>query len=223
MEFVLTNGVKYISHSSDGRYVLVNDISKAETYSKLTTAANVLNNSVPKTISFGFKPLSREYAAIYENKKPNKQLKATPLRTSDNGPKQCPLPESGTSEINEWIKRLSGMRNITVDMAARKDSLVNSLSTLDLALSDLRHYAEANTLNAVEGYKFYKAVHDVSVRRRQVKDELAVIHTIEELRINDKDIENAISSINRICSRKYIPRVLDVSRGIDASAIVREI
>lgn len=117
---------------------------------------------------------------------------------------------------------LSQMDNITKVIAKTQESICKipdtitknqlclnkQLSELDKIINDLTHFIEFNNLNASQGYKMYKMLHDFLNQRRQVKDMLMVIQSINS---NFEDTENYdISKEFKSCNeRSYSPRVLD--------------
>lgn len=88
-----------------------------------------------------------------------------------------------------------------------KDILNEELSIVDKIIQgDLIHFAEFNKLNASQGYKFYKILHDFLQQRREIKNLLFIVSSLEQQLDNNANILlEQIKKENRI----YTPRVLD--------------
>ena len=93
-------------------------------------------------------------------------------------------------------------------MLLRKDELSEKRSTIDKEVADLQHYIEQRNLNACDGYKAYKRLQGILIRRRAIKDEQLVLSIIEDCRMEPDSIEKTIKRIQGMDDRKYKPRVL---------------
>lgn len=101
------------------------------------------------------------------------------------------------SLINDFIIKLN-------ELTEKKEILKSLLSELDKCENDLVHYAEFNNLNAVEGYKYYKTMHDLRIDRRKIKDEYYEICTILDNLGNTKEqLYNIIHKIEDHYVRDY--------------------
>lgn len=78
---------------------------------------------------------------------------------------------------------------------------------IDLEIVDIEHAAEFYTLNASQGYKLYKMLHDTRIQRRSYKDELEKINLSLGTSIRSANMENLEKSIVGMEHRKYEPRV----------------
>lgn len=88
----------------------------------------------------------------------------------------------------------------------------NQVRSADLALEDLLHKIEFTNVGVVDGYKLYKAVQSMRLRRRQYKDictmlnlinQSGVISSLNNLKDSFARFENGLEN------RKYTPRILD--------------
>lgn len=90
-----------------------------------------------------------------------------------------------------------------------KNNYSSELSAIDLMVSDELHYAEFESLSAVDGYMSYKRLHNLLIKRRQCKNEYLVstaARSIFTLNI-DKALNHALSTIHGLETRIYEPRV----------------
>ena len=76
-----------------------------------------------------------------------------------------------------------------------------------MEIVDIEHAAEFYNLNASQGYKLYRLLHDSRVKRRGVKDELQKINFALGSSIGNLDLENLERSILGLDNRKYTPRI----------------
>lgn len=79
------------------------------------------------------------------------------------------------------------------------DTLNAQLKNVDLELIDLQHYMEFRDLNACEGYKAYKMMHDTRLRRRKIKDKIALVDSMKKAILEKED---------SLEHRVYAPRIL---------------
>lgn len=86
--------------------------------------------------------------------------------------------------INKDIKLINGNINC----------LKEKLSKIELLNIDIEHFIEFNDLNASDGYKIYKILHELRVQRRKIKNQIAdmeqmritVISDIPSIRLKEK-------------------------------------
>ena len=74
--------------------------------------------------------------------------------------------------MRQFVKMLDTVRD-------NRDIYNSLLSYCDTALSDLYHFRELNTMNAVELSKFNKILHELLIKRRYVKNNLALLQVID--------------------------------------------
>jgi hypothetical protein len=94
------------------------------------------------------------------------------------------------------------------DLHERNKYLNFQLSTVDKEIVDIEHAAEFYSLNASQGYKLYKMLHDAKVRRREIKDEMEKIKYIMNSNMKGALYNNISGSIKGLKNRQYAPRVL---------------
>lgn len=99
------------------------------------------------------------------------------------------------------------MYTFTKELEERKLYLDEQLSKIDLEIVDIEHAAEFYNLNACQGYKLYKLLHDRRVKRREIKDELQKISLILGTSIKSSNIDNLERSILGLNNRIYTPRI----------------
>ena len=72
---------------------------------------------------------------------------------------------------------------------------------------DIEHAAEFYNLNASQGYKLYKLLHDARNRRREYKNELEKINLSLGTSIRSINMENLQRSILGLDGKQYAPRI----------------
>ena len=90
-----------------------------------------------------------------------------------------------------------------------RDGYAKQLSDLDQELSDIYHYIEFENLDAYRGWKAYRKLKDVLVKRREVKDSIDVANSI-----NSKLTSEYIVSVEKMRNRKYTPRKINMKEVI---------
>lgn len=81
----------------------------------------------------------------------------------------CPSSE-GSQEILSLVSRLEAATS-----ALRLQELVAQVGEYDKMVSEIYHYIEANQLNASQGYKAYRNLRKILLRRRAIKNELHIV------------------------------------------------
>lgn len=87
----------------------------------------------------------------------------------------------------------------------KKSELIEQLSDIEKEIVDIEHAIEFYTLNASEGYKMYKLLHDARKKRRSIKDEMLVIESLIPA-VNIDAVQNIESKISSLGTRRYEPR-----------------
>lgn len=83
--------------------------------------------------------------------------------------------------MNNYSMELVGNLNSTVQLLfGRKAELEKKLSECDTLEQRILHYIELGSMDAVSGSKILKKLRTVRNERRQVKEEIAVLHSVTE-------------------------------------------
>ena len=90
----------------------------------------------------------------------------------------------------------------------RKKELPQELSDVEAEIVDVEHYIEFVLLNARDGYKMYKKLHQLLVKRREIKDELKIVSAITNNYSVKENISTIVGTINGCANASYTPRVL---------------
>ena len=90
-------------------------------------------------------------------------------------------------------------------MKERRSMAPEELRRIENQILDERHYAENNALNVRDGYAVYKRLHDLYVKRRQLKDELnfLMMASTAFTGLSVEKISQAINFIREQDSRVY--------------------
>lgn len=86
-------------------------------------------------------------------------------------------------------------------------SLNYELDLVNKEMNDVEHYIEFNVLSASEGYCAYKMLHDIRVKRRNIKDEITKINNVLELFNSNADYSKIKKNISVVDEQVYTPRV----------------
>lgn len=153
---------------------------------------------------------------VIDTLKHNRILKGTKLKKIlvENGKqltdrkieKRAEKPKTVSSdyELNESVQSLF---EFVKWMKERRAYLYDQVHDCDLEIVDLNHAIEFKTLNVVEGYKLYKQLHEVSVKRREYKNEIQQIDFIMNTPINETRLDNLQKSLDKVSEKVYVPRI----------------
>lgn len=97
----------------------------------------------------------------------------------------------------------------TAEMYAKYSKTINKqLAEIELEIEDLYHYIEFSSFNAAQGYKAYKMLKERLVKRRELKDSIILLDSIQEKNMLTCSVENINNVVSKLDSRSYRPRVL---------------
>ena len=107
-------------------------------------------------------------------------------------------------------------------LKGNKDWLLDMESEVDKEISDIMHFIEFNNFSASDGYKLCKAIKDLRLRRRKIKNELELINIINVHTLNNVALGQTNKAITGLDNKKYAPRVLsDLFEHKDINSIIR--
>lgn len=182
---ICNNNNNYINRDKKNHFTVVSSMEKATKWNDTTKANNICKNNIKKLVqSYG---LEVKYVS-QENKVLNPVAKPIELEY----------------DILDKVKEISAF---TKEIEERRLYLIEMVHNIDLEIVDIEHAAEFYTLNASQGYKLYKMLHDARIQRRAYKDELEKINLSLGTSIRSTNMENLEKSIVGMEHRKYEPRV----------------
>lgn len=185
MACVLTDGVRFIGKNASNKDVIVNSVDDACMYSSDVKATNALN-SLPKKLK------------IYKFR--------VAFVIKENQTKKVAPEDDGLSF--DIMEKIHSLRVDVEELGNRRLILINKIHNLDLEIVDIEHAAEFYDLNAAQGYKLYRLLHDARCKRRKYKDELEKINYLLNTPLTADNLLNVEKSIIGVDSKKYAPRAL---------------
>jgi hypothetical protein len=185
MPYVIYGEGKYLTRDVKGNYSVVNSLEMAKKWNAIIKVNNILKHQGKK-----FKD------------KYNMEIKYVSQENKIINPIATPIELE--YEILDKVKQI---HNFSKNIEERRLYLVDMIHATDLAIVDIEHAAEFYNLNASQGYKLYKMLHNERVKRREYKDELQKIDLVLGTAIRSEYIEKLEKSIVGMDNRKYEPRV----------------
>lgn len=187
----------FVCKDKSGSYSLTTDRAKAVVWENKQSADAVFKSNLSKLIkSKGVLVKSVAMQMVDNTQKEDSKQVVKEVASEQK-------PEFGSSKyivsvLSETIAKLN----------CRHLELSDELSKFDRQITDIEHYIEFNAgkLNACEGYKAYKLLQDVLVKRRKVKDELQILQVVKDKMALPDDIENIHERVKEFENRKYEPR-----------------
>lgn len=84
-----------------------------------------------------------------------------------------------SDSISQWQNKIKSVKELADEALKRKEELINEQSNVDKQLSNILHKIELESNKGVcDGYKEYKKIKDLTVKRREIKDEMYVVSAI---------------------------------------------
>lgn len=202
MEYIITDGKNYVIRLDKGDTITTNkDI--ATRWTNKTGVENMLkvikSTKLSKSKTYGQNPQNFKIVEVEEKlKMENVDMNAK------IEPREC--VELGF-DVQEEVKSMKDKFKLLED---RCEYLKYMISETDRKISDCLHCAEFYNLNASQGYKLYKVIHETQLKRRDIKNELQSIQYILGTKIASDSISNVDKSIYGLYNnQKYTPRVVD--------------
>lgn len=185
MPYIICNNDNYLTQTTDG-FQIVHSMEEASIWKKIDKANNVCKN-INLNNKFKNYHLSVKYIS-QENKVVNPPAKPIEL----------------DYDILDKVKEIS---TFTKQIEERRLYLMEMIHKTDLEIVDIEHADEFYNLNASQGYKLYKLLHDSRNKRREYKDELEKINLSLGTSIRSTNMENLERSIIGLEHRQYTPRI----------------
>lgn len=187
MPYIICNNDNYLAQDVKNGFSIVHSEKEAFKWQKIDKANNVCEKYCQTNKQVKKYHLKVKYVS-QENKVLNPVAKPIELEY----------------DILDKVKEIS---TFTKEIEERRLYLMEMVHNIDLEIVDIEHAAEFYTLNASQGYKLYKMLHDARIQRRSYKDELEKINLSLGTSIRSANMENLEKSIVGMEHRKYEPRV----------------
>lgn len=188
MEYVIKIGKNFIGMDSGGRYTEVTNLSQA-----IKGPVHKLNNVINNCVT----PSKRTKCKIVAENTIVVKPVAKPTVKSIN---------SDDSLFEEVITKLKAVNSANFDKA--QNILCEQQKEIDQEISDIYHYIEFNALNAADGYKAYKMLHEKLQKRRVIKDDYSKFQILTNSKVSDIFDGTLDDKLNDFEKRTYTPRVL---------------
>lgn len=187
MPYIICNNDNYLAQDIKNGFSIVHSEEEAFKWQKIDKANNVCKKYCQTNKQVKKYHLEVKYVS-QENKVLNPVAKPIELGY----------------DILDKVKEIS---TFTKEIEERRLYLMEMVHNIDLEIVDIEHAAEFYILNASQGYKLYKMLHDARIQRRSYKDELEKINLLLGTSIRSTNMENLHKSIVRMEHRQYTPRV----------------
>lgn len=180
MAYLLTDGKNFI-RVLQGKATMTTDASKATTWQTIVKAENYMK-VLPNLLR------GHRWEAAYTN--------GTYVREEE-------------AELDFEVEELLDNLEVATDtLEKRLNYLRGQQSKCDLERTDIEHAAEFYKLNAAQGYKLYKLLHDNGIQRRKIKEEIKKIEYTLGTKLDKKSVENSKKSIEGLNNQQYTGRIL---------------
>lgn len=116
------------------------------------------------------------------------------------------LDESCLDDIKTSVLNIQTLLRKVFRMREHAQS---ELARADAALLDIEHAAEFYALNAAQGYRLYRMLHETRVERRKRKDQIAICNIIIDSGFEGLMDGTTLKRIAGMDRREYKPRILE--------------
>lgn len=116
------------------------------------------------------------------------------------------LDESCLDDIKTSVL---GIQTLLRKVFRMREHAQAELARADAALLDIEHAAEFYALNAAQGYRLYRMLHETRVERRKRKDQIAICNIIIDSGFEGLIDGTTLKRIAGMDRREYKPRILE--------------
>lgn len=207
MDYVIANPNRKI-------YIRLDKNGRPETCTKQTAqrfekhkASSILKN-IPRTMKkFNFSLcVASEDIPHIDNKK---KVEQTKKEVKEETKSEIIIKESYvvSESVIRWVERVKSCNDLAQDASKRKEELLKALSNADKDLSNNLHEIELTKWkNGCEGYKEYKSVKIILEKRRVIKDELTVVQSILDSKLESIATSRIEKIVNGLRNRTFSVR-----------------
>jgi hypothetical protein len=188
-KYVISDGKNYI-YVENGLQNTTSNISKAQKFATYEKASNFIKSMKKSLRMFNWK--IKELGFRKENLQ---NFVSTQNIIVDN-------------ELDGIINKIKEVEDFTKQLKVKKQEYIERYNTVKKEITDIEHAAEFYSLNAAQGYKIYKMLHEARIERRKCKDGLAKISYILDGNFQDCCNDRISRRIEGLNHRQYEPRVL---------------
>lgn len=90
-----------------------------------------------------------------------------------------------------------------IDSMDDSGQLSMDLSQVDKELEDMKHYIEFSYLNAADGYKAFKKMQDLLLKRRAIKDKMNFAQVLDQRKIDKASLQAVLTYLENMGNRSY--------------------
>lgn len=121
---------------------------------------------------------------------------------------EATIEEVASKELDyDILSKADEIAELAEQAEGRKLYLQEEIRKADLEIVDIEHAAEFYELDAARGYKLYRLLHDVRVKRRGLKNELEKINLFLGASIDSKKLGDLRKRIVGLDNKQYTPRI----------------
>ena len=200
MCYMYVEGDIYLGMSNNN-YAPVKDVNAAKKFSTKEQASNVFKSCVPKILRRNYNWSLQEFEGMNVDNTEKINDTYTPVD----------LAELKTT-LNDLASKFSTLKG-------NKEWLLDQQSGIDKQINDILHFIEFEKFSACEGFKLCRALKELRLKRRKVKNELELINIINCHTCNNMANGSTNKAIASIENKQYAPRILSElfeNRNIDS-------
>lgn len=106
-------------------------------------------------------------------------------------------------DLSELFGKIQDITDLISFFLSQEDAVAKEYDKVCAMEEDIRHAIEFNVEDVLGGYRLYKAMHDIRVRRRECKNVLRVIGAIKN---GDLNFANVMRELKNIDGMRYYLR-----------------
>ena len=207
MNYVFTNGTRYLARSKNGFYP-TDTVFSASMWDNEQKAKNLFSSVPPVLKKQGY-----HLEAIDLNPRPVAETpkeEPKPLTPEAISWQALPLASCGVPEVEKYVARINDMVATMGDVNKMMRKCREEVAKEDRIQQDLLHKIEFESGRGGVGMRMYSSLRSCRRRRRAYKDLMTVLGGLHDMisdQVNDGYLEKKQEELN---SRLYTPRSTEV-------------
>jgi len=210
MSWIITNGSLYIRTGSDNRPTTTKSKEDARKFDTRVKAENVCVCLPGAYRNLGFFVSAEEKEVTLDEGLDGRipyRVAAQPVGKPELV-KEANQLDTNYLDLNYVFEEVQRFETFVRKFEEQEQEIKQQQLHAEARIFDIMHAAELNSLNACEGFKLYKLLHEARVQRRQCKDALMALALLRESINGNISAGKITDTIAHFPQRTFAPRAL---------------
>ena len=181
--------------------------AEATSFSKIPAAVSFVRLNLPKMFQEDKFCVVKRTSGLVVMTDLAYDAKAVLLKSSNSQEEDSPTTVKGRSrmyyKVEQQFEDKKNSLKAFIDSMDDTGTLAKEMSQIDKELEDMKHYIEFSCLNAADGYKAFKKMQDILLKRRAIKDKMGFAYVLEQKKIDKPSLQAVLTYLESLSNRSY--------------------